>query len=478
MQAVRTSKFRHIFGDRNVKSYNGVPISKNAHEQDFCSVNPKFVAVVAEQIGGGAFFVFRTDKVGGVDTGSCKISKHNGAVYDIRWNPFNDNLIGSACDDGLIRLWNITDEKGVEPNHEPVQTLKGHGKRVGGLLWHPSADNVLASWSYDNTVKLWNAESSQVITEMEGFTNQITDFDFTMDGSQMATTCKDKKLRIFDTHTGSVAMEGPGHNNMKVSRVRMLKNGTILTAGFSSMSSRCLRLYDPRNLSGILKEEAVDNANGSLFPYYDPDLNLLFLAGKGDANIKFYELDNGGIFYLNQYMSGDAQRGLGMMPKRGLDSGINEIARAYKLNVAKKLVNVVPLKVPRQSKAFADDLYPDTAGYQPAINAQEFAEGKNAQPKLVSFLELQSANATSKGFTATEAKVNGEAGAEIAALKKELAALKTEVGDVRSSLKEKTGEVEELRKENEELKGKLKSCQEEIAELQKNGIEASQVGSD
>lgn len=82
--AVRTSKFRHIFGDRNVKSYNGVPISKNAHEQDFCSVNPKFVAVVAEQIGGGAFFVMKTDKIGGIDPASCKISKHNGAVYDIR----------------------------------------------------------------------------------------------------------------------------------------------------------------------------------------------------------------------------------------------------------------------------------------------------------------------------------------------------------------------------------------------------------
>ena len=32
---------------------------------------------------------------------------------------------------------------------------------------------------------------------------------------------------------------------------------------------------------------------------------------QGDANIKFYEIDNGDIFYLNQYMSGDAQRGLG-----------------------------------------------------------------------------------------------------------------------------------------------------------------------
>jgi len=56
---------------------------------------------------------------------------------------------------------------------------------------------------------------------------------------------------------------------------------------------------------------------------------------------------------LNQYNSGDAQRGIGMMPKRGLDSNINEVARAYKLNVAKKLVNVIPLKVSRQVSSSA-----------------------------------------------------------------------------------------------------------------------------
>lgn len=75
---------------------------------------------------------------------------------------------------------------------------------------------------------------------------------------------------------------------------------------------------------------------------------LYYYCSQGDANIKFYELADGSVFYLNQYNSGDAQRGLGMMPKRGLDSSINEVARAYKLNVAKKLVNVIPLKVPRQ----------------------------------------------------------------------------------------------------------------------------------
>ncbi|XP_063674007.1 coronin-6-like isoform X2 [Bolinopsis microptera] len=469
--AVRTSKFRHIYGDRNVKSYNGVPISKNAHEQGFCSVNPKFVAVVAEQIGGGAFFVLKTDRIGGIDASSCKISKHNGAVYDIRWNPFNDNLIGSACDDGLVRLWNITDEKGVESNHSPVQTMKGHGKRVGGLMWHPSADNILASSSYDNTVKLWNAETAQIVSELSSFTNQITDMCFTTDGSQIGTTCKDKKLRVFDSHTGQIVVEGPGHDNMKVSRLRMLKDGNILTAGFSSMSSRCLRLYDPRNMSSKLEELPIDSATGSLFPHYDPDLNLMYIAGKGDANIKFYELAGGSVFYLNQYSSGDAQRGIGMMPKRGLDSTINEVARAYKLNVGKKLVNVIPLKVPRQSKTFAEDLYPDTAGYTPALTADQFIAGENSAPAVLPFLELQAANSTSKGFSASNATNGIDNSKEVATLKAEISALKNTVNEKMTTIETKTSRIEELEEENRKLEEQLSSANEEIAELQRNGVE-------
>ena len=33
-------------------------------------------------------------------------------------------------------------------------------------------------------------------------------------------------------------------------------------------------------MSEKLVQEEIDNANGSIFPYYDPDHNLMYLAGK------------------------------------------------------------------------------------------------------------------------------------------------------------------------------------------------------
>lgn len=73
---------------------------------------------------------------------------------------------------------------------------------------------------------------------------------------------------------------------------------------------------------------------------------------------------------------------MGWMPKRGLDVNQNEIARFYKLHT-KGLCEVIPFTVPRKSELFQDDLYPDTIGDTPALTAEEWMAGKDADPVLV-----------------------------------------------------------------------------------------------
>lgn len=45
------------------RCYENIKITKNAHDSQFCAVNPKFVAVVTEVAGGGAFLVLPIDHV-------------------------------------------------------------------------------------------------------------------------------------------------------------------------------------------------------------------------------------------------------------------------------------------------------------------------------------------------------------------------------------------------------------------------------
>lgn len=58
-KGVRSSKFRHVYGEpvKRDKCYDNIPITKNAHDSQFCAVNPKFIAIVTEVAGGGAFIV-------------------------------------------------------------------------------------------------------------------------------------------------------------------------------------------------------------------------------------------------------------------------------------------------------------------------------------------------------------------------------------------------------------------------------------
>lgn len=128
----------------------------------------------------------------------------------------------------------------------------------------------------------------------------------------------------------------------------------------------------------------MDTSNGVLLPFYDPDTNIVYLCGKGDSSIRYFEITDEApyVHYLNTFSTKEPQRGMGYMPKRGLDVNKCEIARFYKLHERK--CEPIIMTVPRKSDLFQDDLYPDTAGPDPALEAEEWFAGKNGNPILIS----------------------------------------------------------------------------------------------
>lgn len=61
----RSSKFRNVYGKVGNREhcFDGVPITKNVHDNHFCAVNSKFLAVVTESAGGGSFIVMPVTQV-------------------------------------------------------------------------------------------------------------------------------------------------------------------------------------------------------------------------------------------------------------------------------------------------------------------------------------------------------------------------------------------------------------------------------
>lgn len=298
-------------------------------------------------------------------------------------------MIASASEDMTVKVWGIP-EGGLTANIDtPLVDLHGHSRRVTLLRFSPTTDNLLASVGGDNTVKLWDIEAGREVNSLDP---QVHDHQLIQDcvwdycGSSYATSCKDKSVRIVDarsaTVTDTIANAHEGSKSVKLTYLGNLNN--LLSVGFTKQSMRQFKIWDPRNTSKALKSLDVDQAAGVIMPFYDPDTQLLFLAGKGDGNVRFYEIVSAEpfVYPVSDHRSSVSAKGMAWVPKRGLNIMANETARLLKLTT--NAVEPLQFFVPRKSESFQEDLFPDTAAAIPAQSTAAWLGGDNKAPVLIS----------------------------------------------------------------------------------------------
>ncbi|KPI39467.1 Coronin-like protein crn1 [Cyphellophora attinorum] len=375
---VRSSKFRHVFGrpTRKNECYDNLKVSRNAWDSNLLKANPDYLAVNWDSSGGGAFAVIPTGENGRLPDRIPLFRGHTAVVLDTDWNPFNDSLVASGSDDGKVFLWRVPDGFTLRPDVPadqiedvaPVGKLSGHPKKVGHVLFNPAAENVLASTSGDFTVKLWDIESgSSKLTLKVG--EVIQSLSWSANGSLLVTTSRDKKLLWMGEHD------------------------RIATTGFSKMSDRQLALWDIKAPTAPVNGfEMLDSISGVCVPFWDQGTSCLYLAGKGDGNIRYYEYENDKFEYLSEYKSSDAQRGIAFLPKRGVNMHENEVMRAYK-TVNDTYIEPISFIVPRRAESFQEDIYPPTFGLKPAMSSAEWFDGAEKMPPKINMESLYDGDA-------------------------------------------------------------------------------------
>lgn len=317
---------------------------------------------------------------------------HTATVLDTDWNPFDDNVLASSSDDGKIAIWRVPDDYKIvyeDPEEikdiAPIKKLSGHSRKVGHILWHPVAENILASSSADFTVKIWNVETGEAIYTLP-HKDLVTSFTFNYDGSLLATTCRDKKIRVWDIRKEEIVTEGPGHGGAKASRICWLgPYDRLATSGFSRLSDRQFALWDSTDISKgpIGGFTYLDGSSGVCIPYFDEGTHCLYLAGKGDGNIRYFEYENDTFYPLSEFQSSEPQRGIAFLPKRAVNVHEHEVVRVYK-SVKDTTIEPIAFIVPRRAETFQEDIYPPAYAGEPALTAEEWISGKNSPPKVFS----------------------------------------------------------------------------------------------
>ena len=448
---VRTSKFRHVFGTSSKKEscYDGAQISLDSNDWHLVKANTKYLSIHWDSAGGGSFLIHPLNVTGRIASNPPLYTGHAGPVLDTDFHPFNEQVIASAGEDGRILLWNIPETGSTESSNQYAGELKGHERRIIDLEWNPVVDSLLASASHDLSVRLWDVKVGTCQTVLTGHCDAVLDQSWSLTGDRLVTSCRDKALRIFDPRQGtsSIMEKAAAHPGVKGIRVIWLGDGEqVVSTGFGRASEREVSLWDIRNFSNAVTTLTIDSASGPLLPFYDADCHMLYLAGRGDGNIRYYEVipEAPHLYALSEYRSTDPQRSLAMLPKRAMNVGENEIARFIKVYGSQPILEPISFKVPRRENGtaagggtFAADIYPETLSSEPTLTSSEFFAGITRPPRRMS---LETKFVPTKRQELTMSKIDGTS---------------------TTDLQEPKGEEQlltawrSLREENERLKGEL-----------------------
>jgi len=326
--------------------------------------------------------------LGKLPTSFPLVTGHKGPVLDVDFHPFNSNIVASVSEDGNGRIWSIPEGGFTANANEPAQLLLGHKRKVGTVDFHPVADNLVVTSSNDFTVKLWDIQSGNAVLNVDGHADIINNVAWNQNGSLLSTASKDKKVRIIDPRGNSVVNAWEAHTGVKGTRAAWLgHHDLLLTLGFSKTSDRQFAIWDLKNTAAPLTIQNVDTASGMFVPLFDDDTGILYLVGKGDGNIRYYEVcpdQKDIIYYLSEFKTAQPQLGAAFRPKTYLNVSGCEIANILK--ITNNAVEPISFTVPRKSDIFQADIYPDTSSGAgvPGLTAAQWLAGENAEAPKVS----------------------------------------------------------------------------------------------
>jgi len=334
-------------------------------------------------------------------------------VSDFQWDPFDEETLAVACDDGIVKIWKIGTD-GLESSlEEPAIELRGHVERLYCVRYHSYIKNVLASASYDRTVKIWNIETKQAIKTLRGHSDVIFSINWSPCGNKLATICKDGFIRVYEpllSETPVLEVKCGPASGSKAARIEWVLNGAaILVSGFGRGNLRQVYLFDSENLN-LLQAEDINQSPSLLIPYFDSDINVLYLYAKGEETVYLFEILTEEPYFqgLTPYKPDGLHYAMAFLPKIHCDVKSAEIARAYRLTKDNR-VEKLSFSVPRVKLGlFQDDIFPDTVDLRSSyLTASEWFSGSkfelryiNLQPenmkKLTEVQAIEQANQPAK----------------------------------------------------------------------------------
>lgn len=338
------------------------------------------------------------------------VSGHSAGITDMKFSPFYNNFLATSSDDKSIRTWklpnsgeffdileedmrdsqNLKRVDFVEKITSPVASMHGHEKRVTLIEFNRNANNILSSTSSDGEIAIWDLERSMKIFSYQENKNLCYDIKWNYFGNFLATTNKDRLVRIVDPRKQTTALHFLAHEGTRIGKCTWMGGfGTIqnklITTGFTKAGSRSVKLWDVRNSESPIIDVQLDIMSSTLYPNFEDNFELLTVFGKGDGNFRVFKFDNGenSLTQIEEVRTTKPQRGVCFLPARCLDVSKSEVIRLFKA-VNTDSIDVVSICLPRKQHVFSQDIFPDCFAGIPSCTSEDWRKGVSNPPVLVS----------------------------------------------------------------------------------------------
>ena len=117
---------------------------------------------------------------------------HKKKVHSLSWNCVGEKLASGSVDQS-VRVWTI-DATGRGTDTE----LKGHQDSVDQLRWDPKNPEVLGTASGDKTVRIWDTRTNKCANAIETRGENIN-IRWSPDGQHIAVGDKDDNISLIET---------------------------------------------------------------------------------------------------------------------------------------------------------------------------------------------------------------------------------------------------------------------------------------
>lgn len=125
--------------------------------------------------------------------------------YDAYRQQRGPDTLVSGSDDFTLYVWN------PESSKHPVKRLTGHQQAVNHLAYSPDG-RYFASASFDKKVKLWNGHTGEFLGTLTGHVGAVYQVTWSADSRYIVSASKDSTAKLWEVPSGKRARETlPGH---------------------------------------------------------------------------------------------------------------------------------------------------------------------------------------------------------------------------------------------------------------------------